>query len=236
MNNYQRVVLYLFSYMLILLLAASGCQTTHNTNIPEPSVAELQSKPPLDDTQNTGHNLPQTRPVEKETTRKKSADKVTGNYNETKKRSLAELEKSMIGRWSNLMGHGGLPRNSSAEKETTTTEKSADKVTGNSDEIENESFVELKKNVIGKWMNLKETESLEFFDDGTILIGNEAGSHQIVRGYYKFVDNNRLKVNFGKGFYGKLLKPMSFKIYISENEITLTDEPDGAATTYKRMK
>jgi hypothetical protein len=156
------------------------------------------------------------------------------------KRSSAELQKNLVSRWSGLMGHGGVPQGSSAEEETTTTttttEKSANKVTGKSDEIEKGPFVKLEKNVIGKWLNLKETESLEFLDDGTMLIGTEESSHSKVRGYYKIVDKDRLKVHFGKGLYDKLLPPMSFKISISENEITLTDEPDGAATTYKRIK
>ncbi|ODS33137.1 MAG: hypothetical protein SCARUB_01761 [Candidatus Scalindua rubra] len=112
----------------------------------------------------------------------------------------------------------------------------SDKVTGKPYEIGKGSFVELEKKVIGKWMNLKETEAIEFFDDGTMLIGAEDNFHPEVRGYYKFVDNDRLKVHFGKGFYDKLIPPMSFKIAVSENEITLTDEPDGAATRYKRIK
>jgi hypothetical protein len=120
-------------------------------------------------------------------------------------------------------------QSSSAAEETTTTGKSA--------EAEKESFVELEGNVIGKWMNFKETESLEFLDDGTIVIIDKRGVNPTLKGNYKFVDKDHLKVySFGKGLYSKFLPPMSFKISISENEITLTDEPDGAATIYKRTK
>ncbi len=234
MNIIQRVALYQFSFMLVLLIMTSGCQTADNIITPESSVASLQSDSSQVDTE---RRTPQTSPAEKETTTtEKSTDKVTGK-SDIEKRPLAELQKNLVSRWSGLMGHGGVPQSNSGEEEkTTTTEKSADKVIGKSGEVEKGSFVGLEKNVIGKWLNIKETESLEFIDDGTMLIGTEDSSRSRVRGYYKFVDKDRLKVHFGKGFYDKLLPPMSFKISISENEITLTDEPDGAATTYKRIK
>lgn len=234
MNIVQRIMLYQFSFMLVLLIATSGCQTADNIITPEPSVASLQSDSSQVDTE---RRTPQTSPADKEaTTTERSSDKVI-EKSDIEKRSSAELQKNLVSRWSGLMGHGGVSQGSSAEEETTTTtEKSADKVTGKSDEIEKGPFVKLEKNVIGKWLNLKETESLEFLDDGTMLIGTEESSHSKVRGYYKIVDKDRLKVHFGKGLYDKLLPPMSFKISISENEITLTDEPDGAATTYKRIK
>lgn len=126
---------------------------------------------------------------------------------------------------------------SSSEKEATTTKKPDDKTTGKSDEIENRPFLELEKNVIGKWLNLKETESIEFFDDGTILIIHKVGTNRKIKGKYKFVDDDRLKVYFkGQGFYNNLLPTMHFKIVISDNEFTLIDEPDGTPTTYKRIK
>jgi hypothetical protein len=217
-----------------LLIATYGCQTVNNTITPESSVANLQS----DSSQvATERRTPQTSPAEKETTTtEKSADKVTGKSEEIEKRSSTGLQKNLLARWSNL-GHGGMIQSSSAAEETTTTEKPADKVTGKSAEAEKESFVELEGNVIGKWMNFKETESLEFLDDGTIVIIDKRGVNPTLKGNYKFVDKDHLKVySFGKGLYSKFLPPMSFKISISENEITLTDEPDGAATIYKRTK
>ncbi len=203
--------------MLVLLIVTSGCQTADNIITPEPSVANLQSN-------------------KEAVTTEKSIDKVTGE-SDIEKRSSAELQKNMISRWSGLLGHGGLPQSSSGEEKTTPkTEKSADKVTGKPEEKEKGSFIELEKNVVGKWLNLKETESIEFFDDGNIVIVDKRGTNPKSRGNYKFVDEGRLRVVFRGDIYAKLIPPMSFKISISENEITLTDEPDGAATTYKRIK
>ena len=212
--------------MLVLLIVTSGCQTANNTITPEPSVANLQS----DSSQvATEHRAPQTSPVEKETTTtEKSTDKVTGKSEEIEKRSSAEVQKNLISRWSGLMGHGGMPQGSSAKEETATT--------GQSDEIEKDPFVELEKNVVGKWLNLKETESIEFLNDGTIVIIDKRGVNPKLRGNYKFVDEGRLRVDFKGGLYAGSMPPMHFKISISENEITLTDEPDGTATTYKRIK
>jgi hypothetical protein len=211
--------------MLVLLIATYGCQIANNTIAPESSVANLQS----DSSQVAAeHRVPQTSPAEKETTTtEKSTNKVTGKPEEIEKRSSAGLQKNLFARWSNL-GHGGMIQSSSAAEETTTTGKSA--------EAEKESFIELEKNVIGKWMNLKETESLEFLDDGTIVIIDKRGINPKLKGNYKFVDEGRLMVDIIGGLYAKAIPLMSFKISISENEITLTDEPDGAATIYKRIK
>ena len=234
MSIIQRVALYQFSLILVLLIATYGCQTANNTITPEPSVASLQS----DSSQvATERRAPQTSPADKEaTTTEKSTNKVTGKSEEIEKRSSAELQENLISSWSSLMGHGGMPQGSSAKEETTTMEKSADKVTGKSDEAEKGSFIKLKKNVIGKWMNLKETESIEFLNDGTIVIIDKRGVNPKLRGNYKFVDEGRLRVDFKGGLYAGLMPAMHFKISISENEITLTDEPDGTATIYKRIK
>ncbi len=209
MNIIQRVALYQFSFMLVLLIVTSGCQTADNIITPEPSVANLQSN-------------------KEATTTEKSTDKVTGKSEEVEKRSSAEMQKNLISRWSGFMGHGGMPQGRSAEEEMTTT--------GQSDEIEKGPFIELEKNVVGKWLNLKETESVEFLNDGTIVIIDKRGVNPKLRGNYKFVDEGRLRVDFKGGLYSGVMPPMHFKISIFENEITLTDEPDGAATTYKRIK
>jgi hypothetical protein len=202
--------------MPVLLIATFGCQTANNTIMPESSQVA------------TKHRVPQTSPAEKETTTtEKSADKVTGKSEEIEKISSVEMQKDLLARWSNL-GHGGMIQSSSASEETTTTGKSA--------EVEKRSFIELEKNVIGKWLNFKETESLEFLDDGTIVIVDKRGLNPKLKGNYKFVDESRLMVDIIGGLYAKSIPLMSFKISISENEITLTDEPDGAATTYKRIK
>jgi hypothetical protein len=225
MNTIQRITLYQFSLILVLLIATYGCQTANNTITPDSSQVT------------TEHRVPQTSPAEKETTTtEKSTNKVTGKSEGIEKRSSVEMHKDLISRLSSMMGHGGMSQSSSAAEETATTEKSADKVTGESDEAEKGSFIELEKDVIGKWMNFKETESLEFFDDGTIVIIDKRGVNPKLKGNYRFLDEGRLRVDIKGGLYAKLIPPMHFKISISGNEIVLTDEPDGAATTYKRIR
>ncbi len=225
MNIIQRITLYPFFLMPVLLIAICGCHTANNTIMPESSQVA------------TKHRVPQTSLAEKETTTtEKPTNKVTGKSEEIEKISSVEMQKNLISRWSNMMGHGGVSQSSSAAEETTTTEKSADKVTEKSAEAEKGPFAELEKNVVGKWLNLKETESLEFLEDGTIVIVDKRGINPKLKGNYKFVDESRLMVDIIGGLYAKSIPLMSFKISISENEITLTDEPDGAATTYKRIK
>ena len=90
--------------------------------------------------------------------------------------------------------------------------------------------------MVGKWLNLKETELIEFLGDRTIIIIDKSGFNPKLTGNYKFVDGDHLRVDFIGDFYARLLPPMSFKIAVSENEITLTDVPDGAATRYKRIQ
>jgi hypothetical protein len=235
MNIIQRFTLYQFSLMLVFLIAATGCKTVNNTITPEPSVANLQTDSSQVDTE---HRTPQTSSVEKEaTTTEKPADKATGKPGEIEQKSLTELQKDMVGRWSGLLGHGGLPQSGTGEKKKTAeTEKPSDKVTEKSEEIKKGPFVELEKSVIGKWLNLKETESIEFIDDRTIVIIDKRGINPILKGNFKFVDEGRLRVEFKGDFLARSIPPVSFKISISENEITLTDEPDGAATTYKRIE
>ncbi len=195
--------------MLVLLIATYGCQTANNTITPETSVANLQSN--------------------KEAT-------ATEKSTEIDKKSLTELQKRLVRNWLGAGGHGGVHISRPAGEEVKTAEKAADKVTGKSGKIEKGPFAELEKNVVGSWLNLKETESIEFLDDGTIIITDKEGDKPKLKGDYKFLDKGRLRVDFKGDFYANLIPSMHFKIAISENEITLTDEPDGAATTYKRIK
>ena len=217
MNIIQRITQYQFFLMPVLLIATFGCQTANNTIMPESSQVA------------TKHRVSQTSLAEKETTTtEKPTNKVTGKPEEIEKISSVEMQKILLAKWSNMMGHGGVSQSSSAAEETTTTGKSA--------EAEKGPFAELEKNVVGKWLNLKETESLEFLDDRTMVIVDKRGLNPKLKGNYKFVDESRLMVDIIGGLYAKSIPLMSFKISISENEITLTDEPDGAATTYKRIK
>ena len=108
--------------------------------------------------------------------------------------------------------------------------------TSHTDSTDKETGDVTAEMLIGKWQNLKETEKLEFFDDGSILINSKGGAITKMKGNYKLVDGKRLRVRFGDNFYSRLIPPMSFRVSASENEITLIDEPGGTPTTYKRIK
>lgn len=225
---------YQFTFMLVLLIVTYGCQTTTNTINSEPTVKNLKTESLQADNESTEERLPQTS-MKKTTATEKPSDRVTGKPIEPDKKSLTELQKEMVRRWLGFGGHGWVHKNNPAE-ETNIVKKTADKVAKKTGEIEKGPFVDLKKNVVGKWLNLKETESLEFLDDGTIIITDKEGDKPKLKGDYKFIDKSRLRVDFKGDFYANLMPPMHFKIFISENKITLTDEPDGTATVYKRIK
>jgi uncharacterized protein (DUF2147 family) len=75
--------------------------------------------------------------------------------------------------------------------------------------------------IVGKWKNIDGTETMEFFKDGTVsLVGKEMS----LGGTYKFVDTNRMKLEYGD--LGAWMGPIITTISISGNELTLT-MPDG---------
>jgi hypothetical protein len=225
-----------------VLFAVYGCKTTDNTIIPEPSVSNLKSESEQVDKKNTGRSTPQASPVKMETTTTgKSVYKVAGKSDKKDEESLAAAKtrpttsfrrESMIGKWSDLLGHGGM-HGSPSEEEAATTEK-----------IEQRPFIELEKKLYGKWINIKETESYEFHDDGTVIIivTSQRGMSQKLKGNYKLVEEGRIKIDFKGDFFVSRMPPRHFKISISANEFTLTDEPEGpdepfgAATKYNRIE
>ena len=239
-NSFYRV-----TFALVLAFAMYGCHTAGNTVTPESSVARLQSTPVHIDAKNPETITTETGLVKgeevvtknsnlvknSEVMAKKSSVEGTEKSVETEKMSIEEFEKNIFNKWSGMLGHGGVPQVSSEEK---TTEKSSEKGSGNSEVREEKSFPELEKKMFGKWLNEKETESMEFLDDKTVLIGNEQGSRQMIKGNFSFVDRDHLSVDFQKGLFR--MPSMSFIITVSENEFTLTGEDDGIPTTYKRVK
>ncbi len=142
-----------------------------------------------------------------------------------------------------MMGHGRGPENTPEDRNTTTTKKSTENLTAKSEEIENRPFIELERKQYGNWTNKKETESNEFHDDGTVLInviGQRDKSYKL-NGNYILVGEERIKIDFrGDSFAGQM-PARYFKISISANDFTLTDEPkgpddpDGPSTTYNRI-
>lgn len=234
MKVIQNFILRHSFFALLVLFAVYGCKTTdNNTIIPEPSVSNLKSESEQVDKKNTGRSTPQASPVKMETTTtEESVYKVTGKSNNIDEESLAAVKKSMIGKWSDLLGHGGMP-GSPSEEEAATTGK-----------IEQRPFIELEKKLYGKWINIKETESYEFHDDGTVIIivTGQRGMSQKLKGNYKLVEEGRIKIDFRGDFFASRMPPSHFKISISANEFTLTDEPKGpdepfgAETKYNRIE
>ena len=57
----------------------------------------------------------------------------------------------------------------------------------------------LKSSIIGKWVNKSGRESFEFLKDGTVIVVRKGiiGLVEQKPGNYKFIDNNRLKVDLG---------------------------------------
>jgi hypothetical protein len=233
MKVMQNFILRRSFFALTVLFAVYGCKTTDNTIIPEPSVSNLKPESEQADKKNTGLSTPQASPVKMETTTtEKSGYKVTEKSDKINEESLATAKKNMIGKWSNLLGHGGMP-GSPSEEEAATEGKT-----------EQRPFIELEKKLYGKWINVKETESYEFHDDGTVIIivTGQRGMSQKLKGNYKLVEEGRIKIDFKGDFFVSRMPPRHFKISVSANEFTLTDEPKGpdepfgAATKYNRIE
>ncbi|MCP5005358.1 MAG: hypothetical protein GY941_15695 [Planctomycetes bacterium] len=209
---------FVLAITLVLVFSMFGCQTASNTRTDEASASSPQA------TQVEVANS------EKSGT-KKTAGEVTEASAEDKEKALQKFEKDLFDKWSGLLGHGGVTGRSTGEE---TVKADADeKVTLPSEEAETKSFPELEKKVIGKWLNEKETESMEFLADKTIRIINEQGSQRSIKGKFNFPQEDRLTVDFKGGLLKVPL--MSFKIELSENELTLIGEADGVPTTYKRV-
>ncbi len=223
---------YGFAFLMVLVFSLFGCQTTSNTVTPESSVSNEQSAPAQTETETGGNVAADTiRKGGEKVVTEKSISEVQKRPIETKKLSQEEFEKELFQKWSGFLGHGGVTRVNSAEE--TAKENTKEKVNTASEAGETKSFPELEKKVVGKWLNEKETESMEFFANKNIII-NELGSPQVIRGIFRFTEKERLTVIFDEGFLK--VPSMSFKITLSENEFTLIGEKDNVPTTYKRVK
>jgi len=141
------------------------------------------------------------------------------------------------------VGHRRGPEHTPDDRNTTSTEKSTENPAAKSDEIKNRPFIELEKKLYGNWINKKETESYEFHDDGTVLINviGQRGKSYKLNGNYILVGEERIKIDFrGDSFAGQM-PARYFKIDISADRFTLTDEPkgpdepDGPSTNYNRF-
>ncbi|MDR4505780.1 MAG: hypothetical protein MRK01_13495 [Candidatus Scalindua sp.] len=216
-------------FALVLVFTLHGCKTASNTVINEPST--LQSASTQASTEKSGIAAKDGGLKEKEEiVTEKSDGEGPEKSNQTQKKSREDLEKYLFNKWSGALGHGGVSGGKPAEEEETEKENADEKV---AEAEETKSFPELEKMVVGKWLNEKETESMQYFDDKTIIINNES-TKQTIKGTFRFTEKDSLTVDFKEGFLK--VPSMSFKITISENELTLIGLTDGVPTIYKRVK
>ena len=207
-------------FALILLFTICGCNTTTITTASKASDSNL--KPDI--TQADAEDV---------TTNKQSGlDK--------KKQEIEKIHKRLGGF---MMGHGRGIENAPEDKNTASVKKSPENPAAKSAEIENRPFIELEKKLYGNWINKKETESYEFHDDGTVLINviGQRGQSYELNGNYILMGKERIKIDF-RGDYFASQKPATyFKITISTDRFTLTDEPkgpdepDGPSTNYNKI-
>ncbi len=207
-------------FALILLFTIYVCTTTTSTTATKTSDSNL--KPDITHAD-----------AEDATTNKQSGlDK--------KQQDIETIHKRLGGF---MVGHGRGIENAPEDSITTSAKKSTENLAVKSEEIENRPFIELERKLYGNWTNKKETESYEFHDDGTVLInviGQRGNSHKL-NGNYILVGEERIKIDFrGDSFAGQM-PARYFKISISANMFTLTDEPkgpddpDGPSTNYNRI-
>ncbi len=235
MKIMQSFILRQSFFALILLFTIYGFNTTNNAIAQKTSDSDLKPDITQSDAEDAKPGKPQSSPTEHH------EEAVTDKQSELDKKQNMEKAQKRLGRL--MVGHGGGPENAREDRNTTPTEKSTENLTAKPDEIENRPFIELEKKLYGNWINKKETESYEFHDDGTVLINvvGQRGKSYKLNGNFILVGEDRIKIDFrGDSFAGQM-PARYFKISISANDFTLTDEPkgpdepDGPSTKYNRI-
>jgi len=109
---------------------------------------------------------------------------------------------------------------------------------------EKRPYIEMEKQLYGRWINKLETESYDFHGDGTVVIVIEGPRERTMKltGNFMIVEADRIKIDFRNDTFASRRPPSYFKVSISENEFSLTDEPkkkggpDGPTTKYNRVE
>ena len=235
MKIMQIVTLRQSFFALILLFTIYGFISTNNAIAQKMSYSDLKPDITQADAEDAKLSNPQSSPAEHQ------EEVTTDKQSELDKKQDMEKLQKRLGRL--MVGHGGGTENVLEDKNTTSTKKSTENLTAKSDEIDDRPFIELEEKLYGKWTNIKETESYEFRDDGTVLINVSGPRDKSYRlnGNYKLVEEERIKIDFRGDRLANQMPPRYFKISISANEFTLTDEPkgpdepDGSSTKYNRI-
>jgi hypothetical protein len=242
MKAKQRLLYKSFS-AVFLLFAVYGCQATNSTVTSEPPVAELTSDKTQSDAEYVEHAVPRTSTVEKET----SAASVTAtdDTSTTARKETAQMKKFEKNFLGILKGHGGAaPSDVSGKKKVVNQDKPVDDLAAKPVNTENRPYIEMEKQLYGKWINKIETESYDFLDDGTvtIVVSGQRGKTHTLHGNYRIVEADRIKIDFRDDSMASQMPPRYFKLSISENAFSLTDEPkkkggpDGPTTKYNRVE
>jgi hypothetical protein len=236
-------LLYKSFFAVFLLFAVYGCQTTDSTVTSEPPVAELTTDKTQSDAEDVEHVVSQASTVEKET----STASVTAT-NDTSKKAMKEtahmkkFENNFLGM---LKGHGGAATPDIAgTKEVVNQDKTVADSVAKPVTTENRPYIEMEKQLYGKWINKMETESYDFLSDGTvaIVVSGQRGKTHTLHGHYKIIEADRIKIDFRDDSMASQMPPRYFKIFISKDTFSLTDEPakkdgpEGPTTEYNRVK
>ncbi len=232
-------LLYKSFFAVFLLFAAYGCQTTNNAVTSEPLVAELTP----DKTESEERIVPQTSTVENEASATSAtATDETGTTAGKEAEMMEKFGNNFLGR---LRGHGAaILTDPSSEKEAIAKDKPEADLAVKSVVAENRPYIEIEKQLYGKWINKLETESYDFHDNGTVTIVTEGprGNSVKLNGNYQIIEADRIKFDFRDDSVASRRPPSYFKVSVSENAFSLTDEPrkkdgpDGPTTKYNRVE
>ncbi|GAX60300.1 superfamily I DNA and RNA helicases and helicase subunits [Candidatus Scalindua japonica] len=242
MKAIQRL-LYNSFFAVFLLFAIYGCQTTDSTITSGSSDSKLTSVKAESTVNDVEHTLLETSDVEKDVSAAsvsatEKTGKTAGNQNEI----MENFGNYFLGR---LKGHGGaMPTDISSVKENVNRDKQVDDLSEKPANIESRPYIEMEKKLYGKWSNKLKTESYDFHDNGTVIIVIRGPRENMMKlnGNYRIVGAARIKIDFRNDSIASRRPPSYFKISISENAFSLTDEPkkkggpDGPTTVYMRVE